>query len=878
MMRQRFRSLAHAFARGRSGARIHRRAQISGRLALAFLVGTLGVVLVPGVHASAAAPKALIFGPTVSGSPSLEQQDLQSQGWTVTVVNGAAWAAMSAAQFASYQLLVFGDPSCGSNPAILQPAVTNESTWAPIVDGSVIIIGTDPVFHNGGHPGAGKLVSKGLAYAGSQSGKTGLYIDLSCYYGFGQSNVHVPILDGFEAGFRATSPGCADAIHIVATAPELVGLTDADLSNWSCSLHEYLNAWPTDFVPIAIDTSAAPAYTAPDGTKGTPYVLGRGSISAGSVALTGPLASAAINTSQTLTVTVELGGSPVNGAVVTLTAVSGPNAAATTTVTTNAAGTATYSYTSAAVGTDTWTATYTPAGRPTQTSAQAAVVWTQASTTFTASATPPTVAYGTSSTLSESGLQGAATGTVTFSSGGLTLCTATLPATNCTTSTSLTAGVYPITATYSGDSNYTGSTASTSLTVTAAATTFTAGATPSTIPFGTSSTLAESGLAADASGTVTFSSGASTLCTATLPVTSCATSTTLSAGNYPVTATYSGDNNYAGSAASTTLTVTFTVSATPPNVVYGTSSSLAESGLPGSATGVVTFTSGATTLCIATLPATSCLTSTTLPAGTYAVTATYSGDVNNPGSTTSTSLTVTLAATSFAATATPPSVSYGVSSTLGQSGLAAGATGTITFTAGALTLCSVTLPATTCTTSNTLAASSYPVTATYSGDANHSGSTASTNLTVTPAVTTTTVTSSQNPAGPNQLVPYTALVGPNPGSGTVAFTDNGVAMSGCGAVPIDPATGKATCSTTYPRTGSHTIGATYSGNANYQPSAAATSGVQAFTESVQAAVGLPTAGVQGPAMGLGRDLRGAIMVLFGLIFLWRAKRTDWKKP
>ena len=56
---------------------------------------------------------------------------------------------------------------------------------------------------------------------------------------------------------------------------------------------------------------------------------------------------------------------------------------------------------------------------------------------MTESAAPASIPYGTSDTLSVSGLPGGATGTVTFTSGGSTLCVATLPAASCATSTSL---------------------------------------------------------------------------------------------------------------------------------------------------------------------------------------------------------------------------------------------------------------------------------------------------------------------------------------------------------------------------------------------------------------------------------------------------------
>ena len=153
---------------------------------------------------------------------------------------------------------------------------------------------------------------------------------------------------------------------------------------------------------------------------------------------------------------------------------------------------------------------------------------------MTESAAPASIPYGTSDTVSVAGLPAGATGTVTFTSGGSTLCVATLPALSCATPTSLIPGLYPVTATYSGDANYTGTTVSTaSFTVTIASTSMTESAAPASIPYGTSDTLSVSGLPGGATGTVTFNSGGSTLCVATLPSTSCSTSATLDPRHLP---------------------------------------------------------------------------------------------------------------------------------------------------------------------------------------------------------------------------------------------------------------------------------------------------------------------------------------------------------
>ncbi len=357
---------------------------------------------------------------------------------------------------------------------------------------------------------------------------------------------------------------------------------------------------------------------------------------------------------------------------------------------------------------------------------------TRADTTFTNSAAPSSVPYGTADTVSVAGLPGDATGTVTFTSGGTTLCVATLPAVSCQTSSTLAVATYPVTATYSGDANYNGGAATgASFNVTQADTSMNEFAAPASIAYGTQDTLSVTGLPLDATGTVTFTSGGSTLCTATLPATSCQTSMTLAPGTYPVTATYSGDGSYNGSTttgASFTVTkavVTLDEAASPISIVFGTADTVSASGLPDGATGTLTFTSGSTTLCVATLPAKSCTTPITLNPALYPVTATYSGDANDTPATASTAqFTVIKASTAIVVDVNPQSATPGSPITVWVTGLPTGVSGTVTFTSGGTVLCTATLPAVSCTSSMDLPPGSYPVTATYSGDEDYNGSTA----------------------------------------------------------------------------------------------------------------------------------------------------------
>ena len=278
-----------------------------------------------------------------------------------------------------------------------------------------------------------------------------------------------------------------------------------------------------------------------------------------------------------------------------------------------------------------------------------------------------TISTTTNATLATSGLPGDATGTVEFDQGGSALCTATLPTTSCSTS-GLAAGSYSgITATYSGDSTYDGSTATNSVDlVVTTDTSFTItadGGTTDSISSTANATLATSGLPSGATGTVEFDQGGSALCTATITAgdDSCTTSG-LTAGSYSgITAIYSGDSSYTGSTSTNSVDLVVTTDTSFTITVNGagsatisesTDATLATSGLTVRASGTVEFDQGGSALCTATLPTTSCTTSG-LTAGSYTgITATYSGDSSYTGSTSTNSvnLTVVVGGTSLTCT------------------------------------------------------------------------------------------------------------------------------------------------------------------------------------------------------------------------------------
>jgi hypothetical protein len=113
-------------------------------------------------------------------------------------------------------------------------------------------------------------------FAAGGSG-TGLYAALSCMYESSPSNTVVPLLAGI-GGFTVQGNGvCNNQVDIIAESPALIGLTNAMLSNWSCSVHEVFDTWPSNFIPLAIATDGTnKTFTAPDGTQGIPYILASG--------------------------------------------------------------------------------------------------------------------------------------------------------------------------------------------------------------------------------------------------------------------------------------------------------------------------------------------------------------------------------------------------------------------------------------------------------------------------------------------------------------------------------------------------------------------------------------------------------------------------
>jgi hypothetical protein len=438
-------------------------------------------------------------------------------------------------------------------------------------------------------------------------------------------------------------------------------------------------------------------------------------------------------------------------------------------------------------------------------------------TTTTVAATPTSVPPGGQVTITATVSASAATGNVDFIINGVLAGTAPVSAGQAVFSWTATGTTNTVGAIYVGDATYAPSSSGiVGVTVQKNTTTTTIAATPNPSNQNQTVTLTSTVSPETATGTIQFYGAGALLGSATLSNGTASFSYSFAnAGPVVLYATYSGDANNANST-STNLTQTVLAN-TAVSLSSGQNPSAVNTAVyftagvtPSTATGTIQFFDGGSSLGSATISGGSVLFSATFTTqGTHSITAVYSGDANDAGSTSATLSQSVKAITglSLVSSLNPAVVGQSVTFTVT---INSAATGTIQFSDGATALGTITVSAGVAAYStSSLVQGAHAISVIYSGDANYlSSSSAPLSETINPkATTTTTVASSPNPSNSGSNVLITATVSPSTATGTIQFLD-GTTVLGSGAI----ASGAASFSTSALATGKHSITAAYSGD------------------------------------------------------------------
>ncbi len=432
--------------------------------------------------------------------------------------------------------------------------------------------------------------------------------------------------------------------------------------------------------------------------------------------------------------------------------------------------------------------------------------------------------------------QGTPTGSVTFKQAGVPQTTAPLSSgvAQATLSAPTSVGIYGFTALYTGDGTFSGSLSQRVLvTVSTASTTTTVTSNAPLSKLGQSVTFTATvhpQYSGQPTGTVQFYADGNPMGSASVSGGQAACNTSsLTLGAHTIQADYSGDSSFTTSLGSTkqkvgdaassiqltsslnpagygqpvTLTATVTDSggSTPTGVVVFSER--------GAYYGTVTLRGGVAQIA---LP-------TTLAAGKHTITAQYSGDLSNGPAKASLTQVITGASSTTTITSDTEPSTYGqtVTFTAVVSSTAGTPDGTVTFKNGSAVLGTVALSGGQAAYSvSTLNGGTHTIKAVYNGSSGYGPSSASIFQIVEPAATTTTLTSSLNPAPYGQIVTLTAVV-----TSVVSATPSGNVTIKDGKKVLGSASlvnGQMQISTSLLAEGGHTLTATYTGSANFSGS------------------------------------------------------------
>ena len=553
-----------------------------------------------------------------------------------------------------------------------------------------------------------------------------------------------------------------------------------------------------------------------------------------------PVGTVVTGSNVALSATLLDGSSPIAGRTVTLKL-----GTLTCTAVTNASGVATCVVTaSLAVGSYATSASFAGDSYYSASSDSGSAAVATQPTSLSVSA-PTSVQTGNSATLSATLLNGStpiAGKTITLTLGTQT-CSATTNASgvaSCALTVTQPAGTYVTRASFAGDTTYSPSAATGSISVTAAPgprTTNVQIAVNGPLTIGNTATLTGTlldGTTPIAGKTLTLAIGSNTCTTGATNasgVATCTVTVTAPAGTYATSASFAGDSNYKASTGSGTVVVVLR-----PSTIHLSVASSVQSGSAVSITG--TLLDGTTPLagktvklslgtqsCTATTGATgvlSCTINLTQTAGSITATASFAGDASYAASSDTAPVTITAAgkATSITLTA-PSSVVYGSTITLSGK-LLYGSTKLknelLTLSLGSQSCTATTNGSGTasCSLVVTQPAGNYTATASFAGDGTYQASSDSDPVSVTLLTTTAKIGGlSSIVSGTSATLTGTLLVG----STALAGKSLTLSLGSQNCTATTNTSGVATCAITITQpAGNYTTSASFAGDATYAAS------------------------------------------------------------
>lgn len=173
----------------------------------------------------------LVLESAVPGSArSLTLAAAAELGYTIEFATDQEWISRTAQEFASYRLLVTGDPSCGAQGPFAV-AESTKSVWSPAIQGNVVVLPASTNFLGRVRDGGTLLTTRSTRFA-AEGPATGLLLVNTC-----ETTEHPVLLAPYgtmSVVGQGRCPEEAEVLAVTAGDPRLADLPEARYASMGC--------------------------------------------------------------------------------------------------------------------------------------------------------------------------------------------------------------------------------------------------------------------------------------------------------------------------------------------------------------------------------------------------------------------------------------------------------------------------------------------------------------------------------------------------------------------------------------------------------------------------------------------------------------------